>query len=413
MTTSDYGNYRPLSRVLIRRIIVLATACALLLSAVQGVLTYRDVQQRFHASLHDIVSSNLPMLSVGIWDIEPEAVKRQIEAIAAKPEIGYVRLNVSTGQSFEAGQAALLRHGRIQRFDVPPPHGEGQMLGNLLIVAQPALLFQALLRALLTILLGYLLLTVLICALVIYVLRREVEHPLRSMADFASQLSPAQLTQPLHLARKPRAYQDEIDLVASGFATLQSAITRHIDTLDQQVAQRTVQLDRALHDIRELSIHDALTGCYNRVLLNERLPAEIERSQRYQRVLSVVFCDVDHFKRVNDRYGHLAGDEVLRVLAQRLQSQLRQGTDWIVRFGGEEFLIIQPETERQAAMHTAERLREAIATSLTLPDGQTLQVTASFGVATLAADDTMITLLGRADEQLYRAKEAGRDCIRG
>lgn len=406
------SRYRPLSQVLIRRIILLATGCALLFSAVQGVMTYYAVQQRFEATLRDIVSSNLPMLSVGIWDIEADAVRQQIKTIVAKPEVGYVRLTVATGQVFAMGEPGLLRDGVVQQFDVPSPHG-GQVLGRLSIVAQPALLSQAVRDALLTILAGYLLLTLLICTLVSYVLRREVERPLRSMADFASRLSPAQLTIPLQLSRPPRAYHDEIDLMATGFGTLQSAITRHIETLDQQVAERTGQLDRALNDIRELLIRDALTGCYNRTLLDERLPAELERAQRYHHELSVIFCDGDHFKQVNDRHGHLAGDEVLQRLARRLQGQLRLDIDWVVRFGGEEFLIVLPETGFAAAMKTAERLLMAIRGELTLADGTMLQITASFGVATLRPDDDMASLLHRADTQLYLAKNAGRDRVMG
>lgn len=405
--------YRPLAHVLIRRIVLLATACALLLSAVQGVLTYRQVQQRFEATLQDIVSSNLPMLSVGIWDIEAEAVRRQVETIVAKPEIGYARLNVATGQVFEAGDAALLRQQPGRRFEIPPPRGSGEALGTLLIVVQPALLYQALTQALLAIFLGYLLLTLLICSLVAYVLRREVEHPLRGMAEFAGRLAPSSLTVPLQLSRPARPHHDEIDLVARGFATLQAAISRHIDTLDQQVEERTRQLDAALSDIRELSIRDGLTGCYNRALLSERLPSELERAQRYQRPLAVVFCDADHFKPVNDRFGHLAGDEVLRAIALRIGSQLRQDIDWVVRFGGEEFVIVLPETDLAAALVTAERLRAAISTSVILADGRTVQITASLGVAAFQSGEDVESLLNRADTQLYLAKQGGRNRVMG
>ncbi|MDC7711459.1 GGDEF domain-containing protein [Vogesella indigofera] len=405
--------YRPLAHVLIRRIMLLATACALLLSAVQGVLTYRQVQQRFEATLQDIVSSNLPMLSVGIWDIEAEAVRRQVETIVAKPEIGYARLNVATGQVFEAGDAGLLRQQPGRRFDIPPPRGRGEALGTLLIAVQPALLYQALTQALLAVFLGYLLLTLLICSLVAYVLRREVERPLRGMAEFAGRLAPSSLTVPLQLSRPARPHHDEIDLVARGFATLQAAISRHIDTLDQQVEERTRQLDAALSDIRELSIRDGLTGCYNRALLSERLPSELERAQRYQRPLAVVFCDADHFKPVNDRFGHLAGDEVLRAIALRISSQLRQDIDWVVRFGGEEFVIVLPETDLAAALVTAERLRAAISTSVILADGRTVQITASLGVAAFQSGEDVESLLNRADTQLYLAKQGGRNRVMG
>ncbi|SCK22506.1 diguanylate cyclase [Vogesella sp. LIG4] len=404
-------NFRPLAHALIRRIALLAVGCALLFSAVQGIWLYRSVQQQLLGNIQYLASSNIPLLSVSLWDIEPEAVRRQLSVIVARPGVAFARINVVTGQMFEAGDSSTLYNNRVTRFVIPMPNGSSKPLGELLIVQREAYIYQQVASSLIGMLLGYLLLTVLICGLVAYVLRRDLERPMREIAAFAGRLTPQSLTDPLRLQRGRREVHDEIDLVAGGFVTLQNALTEHIDSLDQQVEERTQQLETALGEIRALLTHDALTGCYNRAFLAERLPQEMTRAQRSGQPLALVFCDIDHFKQINDEYGHLVGDEVLTAAASRLLSQLRSDIDWVVRFGGEEFVIVLPDTGHDAAQQVAERLRDAIATSLRLQDGRRLQITASLGVALWQAGEGMEPWLKRADALLYQAKMRGRNQV--
>lgn len=404
-------NFRSLAHALIRRIGLLALGCALLFSALQGIWQYRSVQQQLQDSIQQLASSNIPLLSVALWDIEPEAARRQLHAIANRPGVAFVRVNVVTGQMFEAGDSSSLYNNPVQRFVIPTPGEQGRPLGELLVVQREAYIYQQVASSLASMLLGYLLLTVLICAMVAYVLRRDLERPMREIAAFAGQLTPQSLTDPLRLQRGWREAPDEIDLVAGGFVTLQNALTEHIESLDQQVEERTQQLENALGEIRALLTHDALTGCYNRAFLTERLPQEMTRAQRSSQPLTLVFCDIDHFKCINDEYGHLIGDEVLCAAAGRLRSQLRTDVDWVVRFGGEEFVIVLPDIGSPDAQLVAERLREAIATSLPLQDGRLLQITASLGVAVWQPGEGMEQWLKRADALLYRAKLAGRNRV--
>jgi diguanylate cyclase (GGDEF)-like protein len=213
------------------------------------------------------------------------------------------------------------------------------------------------------------------------------------------------------LGRAPRRTHDEIDLVVAGFGILQDGIRAHIDSLDRQVAERTRELESALESIRRLSALDGLTGCFNRATFNERAPQEIERAERYGRPLAIVFVDLDHFKRINDFCGHLAGDEVLRAAADRFRHGLRQ-VDWIARYGGEEFVIVLPEATIAQARALAHRLLAAIRAPLVLADGRVLQVTASFGLAERAPGESLAAWLDRADRHLFEAKAAGRDTVR-
>ncbi|MFB9952235.1 diguanylate cyclase [Rhizobium puerariae] len=156
---------------------------------------------------------------------------------------------------------------------------------------------------------------------------------------------------------------------------------------------------------------DALTGLFDRSRLETDAPLLIRNCLDRGRGVSLVIVDADRFKEVNDRFGHLKGDEVLKEVAARLQAVLRPG-DHLSRFGGEEFVLLLPSTGHDGALTFAERLRVEIRRAIVRPDGQ--HVTVSLGVATAPEDGlTLDALLGCADERLYRAKNDGRDNVHG
>jgi diguanylate cyclase (GGDEF)-like protein len=165
---------------------------------------------------------------------------------------------------------------------------------------------------------------------------------------------------------------------------------------------------------RILSITDALTGAYNRRYLMEQLPRELERCRRYAYPLSVLMCDVDHFKKINDLRGHAAGDEVLQQFAARTQKSIRSTSDWLARYGGEEFLVVLPETSHDGALHVAEKLRGVISATPFATRNGDCPVTASFGVASTGQSGPDISLrvdklIRAADECLYQSKQEGRN----
>jgi diguanylate cyclase (GGDEF)-like protein len=160
------------------------------------------------------------------------------------------------------------------------------------------------------------------------------------------------------------------------------------------------------------AIVDGLTGLHNRRWLDSTLPRLVQRFLRSGAPLSLQLLDIDFFKKVNDTYGHAAGDHVLRTVARIVVAALRP-TDLAARFGGEEFVILLPDTDLDGACVAAERLRSAVAaTAIEIPDGRTIgPVTISLGVAELTATDDAAAILWRADEALYRAKEGGRNAV--
>jgi diguanylate cyclase (GGDEF)-like protein len=179
-------------------------------------------------------------------------------------------------------------------------------------------------------------------------------------------------------------------------------------------AQQTVMDMRRVALLEQETITDPLIGIYNRRYLDRRLEEEFSRAIRYATTLSVLMLDIDYFKRVNDTYGHQAGDLVLHHLGKLIQTAVRV-TDIVARYGGEELVIIAPHTSATKAVELAERVRKYVETHPLTVIGQlqqVIKVTISIGVAELVPEDAdSMTLLNKADEALYRAKQNGRNRV--
>ena len=164
-------------------------------------------------------------------------------------------------------------------------------------------------------------------------------------------------------------------------------------------------------EIYRLTTTDALTQTYNKRFLIETLDREVSRARRYSRDVSLAMIDLDNFKRINDTYGHLAGDAVLRQVAAEIKGKIRRD-DIFARYGGEEFAIVLPEQNLVRAATFGEKIRKLIErTSLTI-DNKRVPVTISIGLAAREGEDDVDALIKRADDKLYAAKHAGRNCIR-
>jgi diguanylate cyclase (GGDEF)-like protein len=180
-------------------------------------------------------------------------------------------------------------------------------------------------------------------------------------------------------------------------------------SLETTVAQRTAALTEANAELLKLASHDALTGVYNRRRLDEKLEESSLLFKRTGRAFALLLIDADHFKRINDTFGHATGDEVLVQLAQLIQSSTR-ATDFVARYGGEEFAVLLLEIEdEQSPLIVARNICSAIAQATFAVVGH---VTVSVGVALAhVSDPTPAALINRADQQLYQAKRLGRNRV--
>jgi two-component system, sensor histidine kinase LadS len=194
------------------------------------------------------------------------------------------------------------------------------------------------------------------------------------------------------------------------------------EDLEYKVQERTLELEIALRELsdtnrelQEKNTLDALTGVRNRSYFDKKYVAEIRRSRRERTPLSIVMIDIDHFKKINDKYGHLVGDECIKAVASLLKQALKRPSDDLCRYGGEEFVLILPNTELAGAMTLVEQVRLNISAYRVVADNKEISMTISAGIATAItdieqADDALLAL---ADQQLYLAKSSGRDNTQG
>ena len=179
------------------------------------------------------------------------------------------------------------------------------------------------------------------------------------------------------------------------------------------VEDKTVsELKKTLSEINRLIVIDELTKCYNRRYINEKLPIDIESAKANKLPLSIAMIDIDYFKLINDKYGHLLGDLVLKDITNVIKNNIRAKSDWIARYGGEEFLILFNDTSKEDAYNLSKRIKSVVENSIFKYDDIEINITISIGIASLTSEiDDMDKLIRKADEKLYKAKRSGRNYI--
>jgi two-component system cell cycle response regulator len=267
---------------------------------------------------------------------------------------------------------------------------------------------------------------------------QTVSDDTTALRSFDDEFAPVVITDSLELirnlrARKPQhtpfiVYVSELDESDEREAGLRAGadecVGRRVSDAEmsariaagRRIAELEAVLRIALVENRELSTTDELTRVASRRFFSKHFPREVERASRYGRALSLILCDIDFFKSVNDTLGHAGGDDVLKQFGARLQSSLRRGVDWVARLGGEEFAIVLPETGYDQALDVARKLRACVAAPHFQVQKRKIGITASFGLCGLdqvPSSEKKIPdrLLKVADAALYRSKNTGRNRV--
>ncbi|MFH1217850.1 MAG: diguanylate cyclase [Pseudomonadota bacterium] len=247
-------------------------------------------------------------------------------------------------------------------------------------------------------------LSFLITSILIFLyLNRFISRPVKKMIAGTEMIAKGQ-----HFDSDIMKRNDEMGRLANAISSMGREIVSHQDAL----IKANSELLEANKQLEKLSTTDALTGLANRRYFLECFAAEYERAKRYRHHLSILIIDVDFFKKVNDTYGHICGDVVLKRTARLLKKNVR-GTDLVARYGGEEIVVLLPETDNEQALVIAEKLRRDVASQRILCEGSPLSITVSIGVATQPETNfgEAEQLFNAADQALYKAKNDGRNKV--
>ncbi len=243
-------------------------------------------------------------------------------------------------------------------------------------------------------------------------LARQITIPLSELTHSAAEMSRGNLKVQVQSDTNDETGQlaRAFNLMAEAIHTREQALRDLAAGLEQTVQERTATLRQQADMLEEMAITDPLTRVYNRWHFFSLAEKEMEKTLRTRRPLSVILIDADHFKRINDTYGHPLGDQVLLRLTRIIQSNIR-AMDIFARYGGEEFVLLMPETGAQAAVSTAERLRKIASDVIRIENGPEVRFSISLGIACWDGkpDTNLDTLISRADQALYESKRRGRN----
>lgn len=260
--------------------------------------------------------------------------------------------------------------------------------------------------------------TVVVAILMALVIARALARPIADISEATNRLAKGDLTVRLEV----RTF-DEIGELAANFNNMTNQLVKRDEALylaqeelENQVQKRTEELMIVNEELRRISFMDGLTGIANRRYFDEILEREWQRSKRENTSLALIMLDVDFFKNYNDAYGHIAGDECLKRIAEVLKTTAKRPTDLVVRYGGEEFAIVLPDTDVQGARVVGERVRSGVEKlgiqHKMSPISKVVTASIGISVVVLAKETLPITMIAAADEALYQAKQSGRNQIK-
>jgi diguanylate cyclase (GGDEF)-like protein len=364
-------------------------------------------------------------LAAALWSMDREKLESIVRGIVEIPDIEGVRvvdpqdgtIIVQAGVFVALGQGGA--HPLAHRFDVIHEDGYGrEMVARAEFQSSFSQLLQRTQRQILLIVVLASLKTLALWGIFLWVGKRLLGWPLTEMT---CSIRASEAPERLQLsARTERAIADtELALLRDAYDSLalrmgqaQDALARTNAELDQRVRERTLELQEANRKLEELAHTDALTGLANRREFLAVAETAIGRARRGGRPLSLIVCDIDKFKQVNDVHGHMVGDRVICHVAESLFSAVRH-VDLVARLGGDEFVVLLPDIGPDEARVVAERIRDMLAASrLELATGASVGTCVSLGLATLEAEDERIEeLFQRADTALYAAKTSGRNRV--
>lgn len=412
-----------LSWQLLKAVLSIYFAITLLVTLTQMGVEYLDTRKTIETELNSVERTFSPALTSALWELNYEQLEALHQGIIDLPIISSMRVVDAGGRPLVNDSAQNALGGQITHTFKLAHHfsGEDVFLADVSFTAAGDVVFDRLRVGFQMIVISALIKSTVLTMLFLWAFRLRLGIPLQKLTDAVTAIDldslgdkhrlDLQQTQANELTKLESAFNRMLQRLEAERIAHYSALEDLNKGLEQQVAERTRDLQIANQKLEQLVRTDPLTGTANRRHFVEQLQIEIRRARRENAPLSLLMMDLDHFKRINDTWGHAAGDEVLRNFA-RIVGDLLRATDMFARLGGEEFALLLPNTEQDGAIEVALRILEVVRQqSIDSGNGQ-IRYNVSIGAALLSEQETSYeSLLKRADEALYRAKENGRNQV--
>lgn len=394
-------------------IILFSLVVTLLTSAIQLYIDFNDDLKQIQTQFDQIEQLQLRPLAENVWNFSDEMIMVQLQACVGLPAIEYMEVSVEAHRGWKAG---TIPHGKTieKSFKLihSSPHSEIDV-GTLRVIASLEETYHSLINKLGVILTTNIIKIFLVALFIFFLFHFQVTQHLLHIAHFTNDLDINKAFIPLKLSRKGHPiHEDELDKIVRAINNRTHTLKNNQDYLEDRIAERTKELEEQKRIAEKLARIDPLTGLSNRRAFFEYGQLLENRSTRYSHNYSIIMLDIDHFKRINDNYGHDIGDKALKNLANALNTIVRS-SDLLGRLGGEEFAIIMPYASSEEAAIMVERIKTAISKIVLSNKEQKVQLTASFGIAECNEKKMSFQqALNNADKALYQAKNDGRNTFR-
>lgn len=415
----------PLSWQLLKAVLSVYFVITAIVTAAQMVIEYQHTRDMIQTELASTERTFYPALATALWELNNEQLHAIQRGLVDLPIISSMRVVDAFGHEVahlskrDTGRA--LGSSITHTFPVSYQFsGDEVPLATVTFEASSDVILERVELGFQMILVSALIKSTALSLLFVWVFRRRLGVPLKQLSDAVESIDIDSLgekqvdfkqSEHNELSRLELAFNRMLSRLDEERRSHEASLTALNRSLEQLVEKRTEELRAANENLEQLVRTDTLTGAANRRHFVERMRIEIQRARRSKPPLSLLMIDLDNFKQINDKWGHSAGDEVLRCFAQLAGTHLRAG-DLFARLGGEEFAILLPDTPLIGAEEVAQRLMQAVRQQQVASDKHQIQYTVSIGVAELHDDENDYEpFLKRADRALYSAKHAGRDRV--
>lgn len=444
-----------ISHQLFRAIFSSYILIALVVTSIQMIVEYRHEKNEIVNEVSILPKTFGPELVDAIWTYDDKLLHSILVGIKEIPAVTGIKINIDNttegigiiiddegiysklnNKLFIPLDEDALSSVKLIPYEFPLMHrgidGQEELIGTGVIYTDESIFFERVQYGFFLIIINSFIKAFVLWFIFIFFVKKMLDVPITQLTNAAKNIDLTNIDN-FHIVHNNNAV-NELNILSNAYKDMTVAILEGRNKLDlinkdleNQVCRRTKKLTEANYKLEQevferkqaeeklkyLATHDPLTGLNNRNNLNMHLNEEVKRSSRYRTPFSVFMLDIDHFKKVNDNYGHLIGDEILIFFARIIEDSIRN-TDFAARYGGEEFIIILPETPIEKAEELAERLCKNIATHPFIKkDSHHIKITASIGVASFPEDaNNSHDLLKAADEAMYMAKSAGRNQIK-